>query len=733
MRLSFMIELFTGKTVQALCWTLVHSLWLGLLLAAVAGIIILSTRRSCAALRYNLLTAFFLFFSAAIVITFCLQLNNAFEKKQSLSVVTGTTISEKKIPVTPAEIELGNTTVTNAVVSFLNEYSTVIVFVWLLIIAFRFAGLISGLYNIHKIKNRQITDPGEYWNDRLQSLAARLEIKKKVRMFQSGIAKIPMVLGHFKPIILFPVALLATLPQDEVEAILIHELAHIRRKDYLLNMFQHLMEIFFFFNPAVLWVSALIKTERENCCDDIAVAQTGNKRNYINALLSFQEYNMITPRYATGFTNKRYYLLQRIKRIIYNNNKTLNAMEKTFLASGLVLAGLLAVAFSQTQPGSSEKATPVNQTLSPITEDHRNFSTEIKDTVPVSFNNILIEKGITNLNTMVNGKRYELKIKNDVITELTIDGEKIPDGKIAEHKIVTDDIIYQAKKNIEKEMFLSGKAMQLAELDKLDAEKSLILAHKLKELSLVQDQQSQILNQKLSEMSLTKDQQSLVLNQKLKELQPELKMQKELLQKLSMVNDQQKLILDQKLKESPELKVKQELLEKKLTMLNEQQILTLDLKEKELLNLATKLKLNSITQDATELALVKSHLSMLENEKIKLLSNEPLLKLKKEQLSLLRNADAEKLNLAAVQLKLESEKSMLKAIELEKGAQTTSDEIINDLIHEKIIKNKKDLSFTLSNDELIVNGVKQPTAIHKKLKEKYVKAPDWNFNYNNKQ
>ena len=155
-----------------------------------------------------------------------------------------------------------------------------------------------------------------------------------------------MVLGHLKPVILFPAAALTTLAPEEIEAILLHELAHIRRKDYLVNILQNLAEIIFFFNPAVLWISSLIKEERENCCDDIAISQVKNKKQFIHALVSFQEYNL-TSKYAATFSGKRNHLLNRIKRIITNNNKTLSNMEKIFLVTGIIITGFMAVAFAQ--------------------------------------------------------------------------------------------------------------------------------------------------------------------------------------------------------------------------------------------------------------------------------------------------------------------------------------------------------------------------------------------------
>jgi beta-lactamase regulating signal transducer with metallopeptidase domain len=107
--------------------------------------------------------------------------------------------------------------------------------------------------------------------NRISELSEQLHIKRSVQLLQSPVATVPAVVGFFKPVILFPAAMLAGLSPSEIEGILIHELAHIKRQDFLVNMLQHFIEMIFFFNPAVLWVSSLIKIERENCCDDIAV------------------------------------------------------------------------------------------------------------------------------------------------------------------------------------------------------------------------------------------------------------------------------------------------------------------------------------------------------------------------------------------------------------------------------------------------------------------------------
>jgi beta-lactamase regulating signal transducer with metallopeptidase domain len=198
-------------------------------------------------------------------------------------------------------------------VQIIKSYENIIVFTWLVIIFFKSIYLVAGFKQIHALKNKQVADAGEYWNNCVREFSKRIGLKKPVVLMRSALAKIPMVTGHLKPVILIPASMLTALPQEEIEAILLHELAHIRRKDYLVNMLQNIIDIIFFFNPAALWLSSKIKEERENCCDDIAINVVQNKKQFIHALVSFQEYNISLSKYATFFPGSKNHLLQRAK------------------------------------------------------------------------------------------------------------------------------------------------------------------------------------------------------------------------------------------------------------------------------------------------------------------------------------------------------------------------------------------------------------------------------------
>jgi len=681
-------QLFSGEFIPALCRTLAHSLWQGLLLAVLAGIVLVATRRSSSVLRYNLLTGIYLIFIAGIVITFYIQLNNL---SGAAHLANGITLDQPEKNTQPTTFihAQDQATISSTIIAFIDRYSNIIAFAWFLIFLFKAIRLATGLYDVHRIKRMEISDASEFWNERLRLLSGKLGIGRSVRLLQSGIATVPVVLGYFKPIILFPAALLASLPAAEVEAVLLHELAHVRRGDYLVNLLQQLVEVFFFFNPAITWVSSLIKVERENCCDDIALAQTSNNKiNYINALIAFQEYRLALPQYAPALMGRQDHLLHRVKRIIYNNNKTLNAMEKIFLTTGIAVAALLALAFSSGKDNGGLKATVATQPVKSMTTKTTPVPLTRKDTIPLPLGKLSFE-GLNNINTMVDGKRYDLQLNNGNVTALSIDGQKIPDDKIADYKTTTDGIIRQAQENILKEKLLSHKALLEAEHAKTDADVSRMLAEKMQkesEASKVDKENTLLLLHKLSELHVEQS--------KLKEEQT-LKLLMELKEKIK-TNDAKSLQHTELLLEK--LKTEQSLSDSKLSK-----------------ELAVKLHSLNVTD-------AKHHLLLAQMEKE--LSQKDLLS---------SRVDGETAWHLSEKLRASAELSMIKDKQLHLDAQANSEQIINDLISEKLIKSKKNLSFSLNKDALIVNGVKQPDGIFQKFKEKYVKTEDWNFNYNSKE
>lgn len=145
------------------------------------------------------------------------------------------------------------------------------------------------------------------------ALAARLGLARPVRLLISSLADGPGVVGWIRPIILLPAATLAGLTPEQLESVLAHELAHIRRYDYLVNILQMVVETLLFYHPAVWWVSGRMRHERELCCDDVAVSLCGDALCYARALTRLERLRLLAPKMAVGSTDgPLFYRIQRL-------------------------------------------------------------------------------------------------------------------------------------------------------------------------------------------------------------------------------------------------------------------------------------------------------------------------------------------------------------------------------------------------------------------------------------
>jgi len=153
---------------------------------------------------------------------------------------------------------------------------------------------------------------------RIQQLAAslgrRMRLSSAVRVMESARLQVPAVVGWLKPTLLVPLSFESTIPLPELELILAHELAHIRRHDYLVNLAQTVVETLLFYHPAAWWISRQVREEREHCCDEIAVSVAGNRRMYAEALLRLEQLRQPVPLLAAAATGGS--LLRRIRRLL---------------------------------------------------------------------------------------------------------------------------------------------------------------------------------------------------------------------------------------------------------------------------------------------------------------------------------------------------------------------------------------------------------------------------------
>ncbi|UYQ94885.1 M56 family metallopeptidase [Chitinophaga horti] len=473
-----MQALFNHEVIRAIGWTLIHSLWQGFALAVVAGILILFTRNARPVVRYNLFTALLFLFLACSAITFfyVLERPSPLPVVETKAVVTDWTMltadvapMAQQTAVAPSFMERFK--------GYFNEHAPLLVTGWFIVFVAKLLWLLSSLIYLQRVRRYKTFTPDEEWVHKVAELSQRIGLSVKVRLLESGMIKVPAVVGILKPVILMPAGLLAGMPAEQLEAVLLHELAHIRRRDFLVNLFQHFAETIFFFNPALLWISARVREEREHCCDDMAITVTQSKTGYVRAMVSFMELNLDARQgFAMTFPGKKNQLLDRVKRIVYNNNKTLNMAEKSFLLICLSLTGTIGLLIANTEkikatpqdPVKKEAPAPAYKPTPTPTPDVTEYKPEepdteayttpyeatyedytgdypAKDTVPE-----IKREGYHLTGTIghtYNGRAYRIHVKNNKATGLSIDGREVAKADLPTHYDVINSVFRDIEQN----------------------------------------------------------------------------------------------------------------------------------------------------------------------------------------------------------------------------------------------------------------------------------------------
>lgn len=675
---------------QAICRMLVHSLWIGIILAVLTGVIVIATKRKSAALRYNLLTASLLLFIAVMISL--LFVSPGSSTGTGTQQVTATNAIRHDLIQPTAVIKAYSPGPAETVNLFLNKYAGIIVLLWFCVIAFRTARLIYGIRAVYELRNKGLSDAGQYWNEKLQQLALSMNMKKKVRIFQSAVAKIPMAAGHFKPVILFPLGLITSLPADEVEAVLLHELAHIRRRDYLVNMLQHLVEILFFFNPAVWWLSSLIKAERENCCDDIAVAHTGNKRHYINALVSFQQYHLDTPQYATALAGRKDHLLQRIKRMLNNNNKTLSSMEKTILVLCLIITTSLAFIFSKATSDSHAK------TLSAVTDTARLMNryfdpNNFKEGTSASYTETI--DGVSHTMRLFKRAGILYQVYGD-ITAFKVNGQLIPQEMWAKYGSLIDELNAGAKPPREENSMLPPE-----EAASIDEAKQLARLSKQAALAAIDSANAEKQKAALNKLQTAAEADRADAEKK-----------KAALNKLAADAERNRINAGKK-NPAPYYYDYAGPYAAGLPAYPGPYTTQYPVSDNKTVSTTVSTRTDKEVEVKTPVNYYKTGISRSLNGTLSAL---PALSADVEKLS-------NKINV------LEHDGTVRSDFDLDALTQN----LISDLASQKIITNKAQLSYKLTNDYLVVNDKVQDKAVHEKFKAKYIKSPDWKLLYRYKE
>jgi uncharacterized protein (TIGR03435 family) len=214
-----------------------------------------------------------------------------------------------------------------------------VVMVWLTGAMVFWVRLAGGWVVAARMRSMLVRRAPPEWQKTLRKLEAQIGLSRPVRLLVSALVQVPTVVGWLRPVVLVPVGVFGGLPPEHLEVLLLHELAHIRRHDYLINILQSVAESLLFYHPAVWWVSGHIRAEREHCCDDVAVSISGDAITYARALAQLESYRPAHLSAAVAANGGS--LVNRIARLLGRPRPAV----RTGLEPGLIaVAGLLVFA-----------------------------------------------------------------------------------------------------------------------------------------------------------------------------------------------------------------------------------------------------------------------------------------------------------------------------------------------------------------------------------------------------
>jgi TonB family protein len=229
------------------------------------------------------------------------------------------------------------------------EYLPYLSLSWLLVVFFLASKLLFEVFMVNQLPKQSTMPANKVLNDRFLTLVSQMQLKIVPRLLISLKTQVPMAIGWLKPVVLLPANMVTGLTNTQLEMLILHELAHIRRHDYLVNFLQTLISILLFFHPGVQWISKQMRNEREYCSDDIAVKHCGNAVAYAHTLadtaaLCSKHRQHTIPNMAMAASGGD--LKQRVVRLVNHHCTPENETGK-WLAATFIIVLVLAIASNQ--------------------------------------------------------------------------------------------------------------------------------------------------------------------------------------------------------------------------------------------------------------------------------------------------------------------------------------------------------------------------------------------------
>jgi len=302
--------------IDVFAWALIQFLWQGVLLGALAWLVLRAVPERLAQLRYIVLCALLAAMAMCPVAT----------------VLTYRS--------TPAAVPVSAAAWTEWAVAF-----------WAAGLCVMSVRALGGWTLAWRRQHRERQPLPDALASAVRRLGERMKVRRTVRWFVSAHVLVPRVFGWLKPVVLVPASALTAMPPEQIEALLAHELAHVRRHDFLVNVGQVLIETVLFYHPAVWWLSARIREEREACCDQMAAAACGDAKFYASALLTLEE---TRERYAMAASGTG--LERRVRRLLGAGD----AARSSWTAIAVSVLVLAAAAWAMA-PGAQRQNEPLRE------------------------------------------------------------------------------------------------------------------------------------------------------------------------------------------------------------------------------------------------------------------------------------------------------------------------------------------------------------------------------------
>ena len=317
--------------LQIAGWALIHFVWQAAAIAGAASALLRLTRRRSASARYVIACASLVAMLAAPAVTARLMWTTMPSPADAASIGAVTETADAALKSrspsghdaalkgrAPSRGAGDRAAVAEGLSPAIERFLPGITLAWLTGVVLLLARMAGGWWHVRRLHRIALASPSSRWQTACRRLAYRLGLPAAAHVVESALVDVPTVIGWLRPAILLPIAALASLSPAQVEAILAHELAHIRRHDYAVNVLQTIAETLLFYHPAVWWLSNRIRAEREHCCDDIAVALCGDPVGYAQALAELEAWRAVPATTTTTIVMAATggSLLGRVRRIL---------------------------------------------------------------------------------------------------------------------------------------------------------------------------------------------------------------------------------------------------------------------------------------------------------------------------------------------------------------------------------------------------------------------------------